>query len=339
MLCFLTGCSSSSDISDNNDKQESDNKTATGINGMTVVELSGKEEDKYYAKDYCYLESDKYFLLIDKDIVLPGNFKDVLDEIVEEIEDSIGMQFMPAGYKPEEFDDISSMYGCTAWDNFYYGKKIPIFLLVDREDEGLGCWSWKDICVIVEYELFSDEVWNSVPSYRDNSWRREDSVNYMSITHELVHVLTLRKCIVNTIMTEGSAEFYTKKIMDKMYQKYGSEGFVYHTYNGEFDPELTSENAEEYFINDFSDSNTGLQGSEYTYGKFLCAFLEEKYGGQWLLDYYNAIEKEHFEHGYRCYSEDDLKKFTDIFKSLYGDDIFVEFGDWYQQNKEYLHQN
>ena len=50
------------------------------------LELDGVAENYVTVTDYSYIESEKYVLLLEKDVYLPGDFVVTLDAIVDEIE-------------------------------------------------------------------------------------------------------------------------------------------------------------------------------------------------------------------------------------------------------------
>lgn len=309
--------------------------------GYNKVQLSGIADEIYTADDFCYIESDKYFLLLEKDIAIPSNIKVVLDEIVDEIELKVGLSFVTDDFVYEEFDNCTINYGYNPWKKMNYGKKVPIFLKVDRQDEGCISGATPQYVDIYLYELYSDEFWNSVTSYADNPWRRENHVNYQTFAHELTHTVVWRYCETSRIINEGYAEFIEMTVMGRLSEKYNDdEHFGYSTYDAEFEPDLTEENAEEYFINDFNDLDVMHRGSEYTYGKFLAMFLDEKLEGAWMLPYFASIKADGLKGpNTEEYTREMGERYCTLFKNVFGEDIFKEFGEWYQINKENLYHN
>ena len=149
------------------------------------VTLSGNSKDRYVTKDFCYIESDKYVLLLEKDLSIPGDFKKNIDAIINSLEKHTGLSYCPDSYDyTKTIDFSSSLYGFNPWEGMDFGKKIPIELIIDRKDEGLICCACDQFVTLDLNELYTDEFWNSVPSYRDNTdWRRFSFVEYQSIAH------------------------------------------------------------------------------------------------------------------------------------------------------------
>ena len=172
------------------------------------ITLDGVKENHFVSTDYCYIESEKYVLLIDKDIDLPGDFAVVMDAIVDELEKQLGVSYAPVERDYPHVTDNSIYYnGFNPWKDWYVGEKIPVFIMCDRQPEGwISCASADDL-TLVEYELFSEDVWNSIPDFRDNPWRKTDYVDYSVIAHEMTHVITGRNCNMSKIMTEGLEDF------------------------------------------------------------------------------------------------------------------------------------
>ena len=63
------------------------------------VKLDGIEEHHFVSTDYCYLESEKYVLFIDKGIDLPGDFQVNVDAIIDELEKELGLSSCPDTYE------------------------------------------------------------------------------------------------------------------------------------------------------------------------------------------------------------------------------------------------
>ena len=63
------------------------------------VKLDGIEEHHFVSTDYCYLESEKYVLFIDKGIDLPGDFQANVDAIIDELEAELGLSSCPDTYE------------------------------------------------------------------------------------------------------------------------------------------------------------------------------------------------------------------------------------------------
>ena len=101
------------------------------------ITLDGVKENHFVSTDYCYIESEKYVLLIDKDIDLPGDFAVVMDAIVDELEKQLGVSYAPVERDYPHVTDNSIYYnGFNPWKDWYVGEKIPVFIMCDRQPEG-----------------------------------------------------------------------------------------------------------------------------------------------------------------------------------------------------------
>lgn len=300
------------------------------------VTLDGVKEHHFISTDYCYIEADKFVLLLDKDIDLPGDFVENVSAIIDEIENQLGVSYAPTDYDYPWLTDNTVYYGFNPWENWHLGTKIPIFLMVDREDEGMISCASASSALFVLYELFSDDFWNSVPSYRDNAWRKPSFVDYETIAHELTHTITLRNCDLTQILAEGIAQYMGVSVVDALAEQYPSIGeFKENRFDFDFlIPEpINASNAEATFISDYSQIDYSLRGAEYTYGKYLWMFLREEYGSEFFSSAAQGFHNLRLSFDpYSNYDEAVVTKYADVLKSLYGDDVFTRFGKWCTKN-------
>ena len=96
------------------------------------ITLDGVKDHRFTATDYCYIESDKYVLFLEKDIEIPGDLVVNLDAVVDEIEDCLGISSAPEDFTYERVPDMSLYYGFNPWENWDIGTKLPIFLIADH---------------------------------------------------------------------------------------------------------------------------------------------------------------------------------------------------------------
>ena len=325
--------------------EETEITERTGPNGKDTtpyeeITLDGVKEHEFISTDYCYLESEKYVLFIDKDIKLPGDFADNLDAIIDDIEDRLQVPSCPSNYNYPDVADMTVYYGFNPWKDWYIGEKIPIFLFVDRKDEQWISGAAGDMAFFVMYELFTDEVWDSVPSYANNDWRRSDYIDYSTIAHELTHTVTCRQNDMTVIMTEGIAHYLELQVIDDLAGtnpsiKETRDGLNIYDYSV---PEaINADNAEEIFISDYNELSHADRGAEYSYGKYLWRYLFETYGDDVYLKVNEKINEKNIDYMYGNYSEGAVKEYAEIFKELFGEDIFKEFGSWCVEN-DYLQE-
>ncbi|MBR4734037.1 MAG: hypothetical protein IK081_14885 [Lachnospiraceae bacterium] len=307
------------------------------------ITLSGNHDDHFIATELCYYEGEKFFLLIAKGADLPGDLADNVALIIDKLEEKVGLP-----YKTEHalfgFDNSTVDYGYNPWEGFDFGKKVPIFIKID--DEGAGYISCGDSSFATIYlnSLISMDVWNSVPKYRDNPDWREDYVDYYDFAHELTHVLTLRHAVLPKIIREGCADYYAWQVINSLadvspdLQRSREEMNNYFSYQVKDD--VTASTAEQIYRNDYQDLSHAARGDEYTLGRMICSFLAETYGDSFMLDYVNAIR----DAGYRFedlafnielfnLQQSHLDELTDIFKDVFGENVFKDFAAYYQKQQ------
>ena len=73
--------------------------TAKDLSPYKEITLDGVKEHHFVSDDYCYIESEKYVLFLDKDVDIPGDFVTNMDAIVDEIERQLQVSCMPEDYE------------------------------------------------------------------------------------------------------------------------------------------------------------------------------------------------------------------------------------------------
>lgn len=317
------------------DKEAESQKTVNQQNSklnLDVISLSGKEEDKVTTTDYSIFETERCVLLADKDITLPGNFAEVVEAIVDEIEKETGLKHDPEDWKPVQSDAVSGYFGFNPFAGVEKGKKIPIYLVNDREGVGYISWASESETTLVVYELMSEELWNSIPVYRDNPWRKRDYMDYETVAHEVTHTIVSRNVSLSKIMTEGIATHVEKVVTKNLSGKYPCVHYEEKIYDGIPDP-ITRDNAEHIFITDYEEISHADRGAEYTLGMIICDYMYETFGQDAFKKYADEINKQQIFFYYGNQTEEDMKKLSQAMKTVFGDDFFINFGDWYGKNK------
>ncbi|MBR6987692.1 MAG: hypothetical protein IKH82_06455 [Clostridiales bacterium] len=301
------------------------------------VKLDGVEEHHFVSTDYCYLESEKYVLLIDKGIDLPGDFQVNLDAIIDELESELGLSSCPDTYEYcGSVIDISIYFdGEYPWAGLGIGTKIPIFIMADDEPSGWISNASSEGAMFVIYEMFSEEVINSVPYYRDNPEYINDYLDYTDIAHELTHVITERNHMTTEIITEGIAEYMGYAVIEELADEYPSIGVANEKrYNFDYTvPEkVNAENAERIFIDDFNSLTTAERGAQYSYGKYLFMYLYGSNGSGTYKMLNDKIIEKGIDYNRIEYSEAEVTKIAEALKETFGEDVFAKFGDWCVEN-------
>ena len=316
--------------------EETTTEETTTVNGRDTtpyeqITLDGERDHHFIATDFCFIESEQCVIFMEKDIEIPGDFVINVEAIIDEIEKELGIPYDPDHYQYSDLIDMSVYFGMNPWEDWNVGRKIPIFLVVDREDVGRIPSACNEYALFCMYEMFSDDLWKSVPSYRDNDWRRMDHIDYNTIAHELTHTIQGRNCELTSIMTEGIAELMGMSVVDALADSYPSialtkESFFLYDYAV---PEMVNaENAERIFIEDYNQIDAAGRGAEYVYGRYLWQFLFEKNGADAFSKYVNKVIAVKLTYNYGNYDEEIMGKYAELLKELYGEDVFTKFGDW-----------
>ena len=313
--------------------------TAKDLSPYEEIKLDGVKEHHFVSDDYCYIESEKYVLFLDKDVDLPGDFVTNVDAIVDEIERQLQVSCMPEDYEYCGVTDNSVYFdGFNPWEDWDIRPKMSIFIMTDEEAKGYISGASADDMVIADYALYSEDVWNSNPAFYASEFRvRFDYVDYYAIAHELTHTVTLRQSHMTDIMTEGIADYMSREVVNALAPAYPSIGenkaeAEKYLYDAEIPEKVNADNAERIFISDYQDIDHAHRGAEYVTGRYLCQFLDENYGDDFYLKYKEQIDKDGIDYGYGDYTEEVRINYANALKEAFGDDVFTKFGDWCVEN-------
>ena len=320
------------------ESNQSETTTATEIiaNDSTKfppkITLSGNHDEHFIADKMCYYEGDKFFLMIDEGVDLPGDLANNIALIIDKIEEKTGLMFKTSD-DIMGFDCCTIKYGYNPWDGFNFGHKVPIFICVDRDGAGYISHASAEHANIYLDELYSMDLWNSLPQSKDYPSSRQDYVNYYVFAHELTHVLTERHASLTKIMTEGSADYFAEQVINSLSnvsRDFTMSNSSMMLFNSVKDT-VTAENAEAIFRNDYIDLSTAERGDEYTLGRLICSYLAQSYGDTFMKDYLSVLADNGFSYTDMVYTHDlvMINKQTDLFKKLFGDDTFIKFAAYY----------
>ena len=178
-----------------------------------------------------------------------------------------------------------------------------------------------------------------MPDYRDNPWRLADHISYYVFAHELAHTLTSRYHPgLTSIISEGSADYYAERVSRALkdrsedFQK-SYENFEKVQKSTKIAKKITPQTAEDIFLVDFEDVDYANRGDEYIFGRMFFEFVTERYGDSFLKDFLAGAK----ERRLRSMSSDpparETGRHAQLVKDLAGEDVFTEFGKWYQSGK------
>ena len=308
------------------------------------TELDGVPEHVFVTSEYCFAESGKYVLCMDKGLAIPGDFAKNLDMIIEEIERQIGVGFQPDPSKSDVVDMSFFYNDFNPWEGLDLGGRFPIFLMTERYGERIVSGSTENSSMLGIAELSSDESWDAfvkasiemdgeVPT-------RKDHLDYFEPAHELTHVLSLQYCPQSTIFSEGLAVVYESLVIDALAER--SPAFVetklkYKKPVFSVGEAVNADNAERIFCSDYSQNDFEHRLAPYGYGMALCTYLRQNYGDGFFKQFADvvnadpAIDRDEF-YPLSARFDNIMEHYAADLKTAFGEDIFTKFGTWCVEN-------
>ena len=244
-----------------------------------------------------------------------------IDLIMTALEETTGLSFdvdYPQGHDESLFQQYFSY---DPWEGLDFGDKTAIYIC--------NCYgtSYTD--------NHAGRIYLTSRGLYFDNWG-DGFYDYVTIAHELTHALTMRYTIVNRLLTEGSGNYISCVVTGELSGL--SEDFL-KSYEfarrdiSHVEDEITPENAELVFSCDGRclGINEGFIEC-YHFGRDLCEYLDETFGNQFLRDYTYNVMDAGINARFGLFTEEDYVAFTALFKETFGDDVFVRFGEWYQEN-------
>lgn len=261
-------------------------------------------------------EYDKFILKADANIYISENFVQTMSELMDIIEETTGLSFMPKK--------------SPVLNPNYETEKVVIDISYSRMTEfGSTIQSASEGCVYLLAE---------------NAMLGELSFDYNTPVHELLHVIQMRNYgFLGNIVTEGYAESLTGTIEKKLRKKYGNlvatderlneissinayginECGLDVDYNTDW---VTRDNIEEYFF-----LNPGHTGHETSY--WIIEYIREKYKDKGLRKVMNALGKKSAEY---LATSPKLANLTndmelEVIKETLSQTFVDDFYDWFKK--------
>ena len=289
-----------------NTETQENTSVQTPVETQEPLVLSGNAEDSYTTTRPEYIETDKFVLYLDENITVQGNTVDLISKIMQRTEEVSGFTLTnnigyDAGFTvfaPYEF------YGETALDYVDpENKKYHIFVVAPEKYGPCGSVG----CLVlnqIDLDIAGGEGW--------------------VLVHEYSHSLHLANGVyLDQVMTEGFATYNCGQVINNSpdIPFNFNANYNYSCYNRE----ITPENAEAIFLEEKEDG-----WEDYLYGYRFMTFLTEKYG----KDIFRVIltdasmDAGPWEYGYEG------EKVVLYIKANTSEDVFVEFANWLEENKD-----
>ena len=275
------------------------------------VTLSGNPEETFTTTDYEYTETENCFIYFDKDITIPADTAVLIDDIYKKVEQYTKMEYMPENCFYQETSSLITYtyFNSNPWEGINPDyKKINIYLIDDKENLLWGsCSDNLNIVLILQELMYNGKIQSYIPA------------------HEITHSFISKNFgMINPIFNEGMAVKIGSEI-EKEYPNLASEDIVY-SGQDKANRGVTAANAEEIFLtkNEYDDDET-----PYEYGSDMIEFISEKYGADSILKYRDQFQQ----------MKDPDEKYqvvtpefeSEVLKKQYGDNFFIDFGNWYTQ--------
>lgn len=292
----------------NDSQNESENESINDnqTEAETPLTLSGNADDVYTMTKPEYVETDKFILFLDEGIQVNGNIVELIEKLMLMTEEESGLTLTnDIGFKPcYNVFTPGEFFGEGTFANIDpMNEKFHIFV-VPYEKYGACGTSGSIVLNQVDMDIEGGEGW--------------------TLVHEYTHALHYANGIdLSSKMTEGWATYICGQVTSK-------ESDIPFNFNANYnysnyDEEITRENAETIFLTQPEDG-----WEDYLYGYRFMTFLAEKYGKQVFIDILTdaTLDAGEWEYGYEA------EKVVPYIKANTSDDVFGEFGDWLEANKE-----
>ena len=292
------------------------------------TKLDGNRDHHFLPADFCYIESEKYVLFLEKNLDIPGDFTNNLDLIIAEIEKQLGLSVAPAGFDDHELGDMSTYYGSNPWDNWRIGPKIAIYVYYDRNGASINEAVVENYDVVVSFDdLLTDEYWNSTKELRNEWTKKSNYIRYEELTSALTKAIVIRNARRDLPETalRGIGEYMSRSVLTTLAPGNLSIDVANqrrNMYLYQIPEAINADNAETLFANGYYISGKpAYVYSVESYGRYFYQYLHEKFGDKFFTMYLDKLNV----------SAPDTNA-AETVKFAYGDDVFTNFGDWCIEN-------
>lgn len=269
------------------------------------IELSGNPEDEYVLTQPEYVETDKFIIFMDTGTKVYGNTVELIETIFELVEKETGLSLdAKADYDFIPTDGPTQKFLSTVFDGVDPNKeKYHIYVVSPEKSFPSGGYGSITLNPI-DLEIAAGDG--------------------DAIVHEYTHSLQVANGPwMNHILDEGFATYITAQITKKdeiiPFNFDADSNYSYYT------TEITRENAEQLFLEEQEDG-----WDDYLYGYRFMHFLMENYGE----DVYRKLLAEALEMVPKNLNVISREASAVCLKKLTSQDVFIEFADWMQVNKE-----
>ena len=269
------------------------------------IELSGNPKDEYVMTEPSYVETDKFILFLDKGVKIYGDTDKLIAKLMEMTEAEAGLTLENKnGFVPMKNAGPGWLFGEETFAGIDQNcKKFHIYVVPYQKSFPCGM-PGAMVLNEIDMEIAAGEGW--------------------AFVHEYIHCLQFANGVsFNSIMNEGFATYVcgqvTRKKGDIKFNFNANYNYAY------YDKVITRDNAEAVFLEEVEDG-----WEYYLYGYRFMTFLYEEYGNRIYLDILEDATKNAKQYQYDLTSQEVLP----YIKKHTSENVFIEFGDWLEENKE-----
>jgi len=276
--------------------------------GTKMITFSGKRDKAYLSKDYGAYEGEKYILLVDKNVELPGNYADILNDIVDTIEQVSGLSF-----NTERTNFTQNMVKTYEKETPWEGLKPAGKVIIQLNNSDRDPYTFPAADIYMGYVTLYDRGLYTSPN--EPVWESD----YTRIITILINEL-FTKNYPNLAASDNADEVVEYYVIEALEEKYPDFKRMVNEINYEaFRRDVTEDDAENVWV--IKHRNWPSWDERTTFEELFIHFMLDKYGNE----FFGSIVSDN-------YADRNLsrRKMADRIIKIYGEDVFAEYIRWVQ---------
>lgn len=302
-----------------------------GTEGVKCVTVKGTFTEKYKAMSYCYLEGSRVRIFLEKGVSVPCSIVDDCDYAVELTESILSLKYPGAAGSYANSSDILSAQEASFGKGHFDGiavndDKYNIFIVKnDNSDAFVRCGADKkaDFLSSKLYSIVRESFIISYGGYKFSMLALSEQVIQSNFYHQPDEAGMLqdglKEYIRSRFLVLQDRFAFDSSDMSSVNRRDGAIKGV----------DVTPDNAEELCTTRFAQKSGGPKDDEITVYYRMFMYLFERPEGSKidkLAAKYNEMSRR---------SEFTSETYASLLKSVYGDDFFEKFSDWYSSHYLY----
>lgn len=276
---------------------------------MKEVKFTGKKSDKIVSEEYTYYVGQKYVLLIDKNVELPGNYNTMVDDILDTMERISGLSFT-TDRKTFYKNMCPTNSGEYPWDGIKTGNKYIIQLnykVRSNYFDGPDCRPG--------YVILTDSGMDTLPGYEviECDYHRMMSEMSMALFYNYYPNMA------SSNNADGVLKYY---VVETLEEKYNDLKRLYNELGIEhFKSTITAENVEEVWVSSHLYYDDWYE--EKAVEELFIHYMLDTYGDKFFTTFLSTDS-----------SLDAMTREQQaaLLKEKFGEDVFVKYYEWVVAN-------